>query len=341
MSLEQRHIHLRGALGAVRTELWNGREHLVVPVIALQEAAIHAVNAKNREFVPCKTLTASADRWNGHPLVVGHPTKDGRQISAHDDAVLAKHGFGFIRQAAMNGKRLGMEAMVDPARLVALKQDQLLADLRAGKNIEVSVGAFVETNDTRGTFGGRDFIGEWTTINPDHLAFLPHPGVGACSLADGCGAHRTAQAYLVTAEGMEAIVPKALTLKERILALFDSPEQAVTEEVAELVKWKVLRSTCTALGKQWDDVNRLINELIEAEDVHATGSGEIAETEIEAAKLDAIRTYCVAMSGSISALLGLTYPSLAGIEPARYADALGTLVGKRNNASDQKMIQTM
>ena len=37
---EIRALHLSGATGAVRTEMWNGREHLVVPVVALQEAAI-------------------------------------------------------------------------------------------------------------------------------------------------------------------------------------------------------------------------------------------------------------------------------------------------------------
>jgi len=92
------------------------------------------------------------------------------------------------------------------------------------------------------------------------------------------------------------------------------------------------------LGDQWDEVDRLIDELIEAEDVHATGSGEQAETEIEAAKLDAIRTHCMAMSGAIGAILSASYPA---IEPARYAEELKALVGKRNNATDQAMIQTV
>jgi hypothetical protein len=184
--------------------MWDGREHLVVPVVALQEAVIHAVNAKNAEYVPSASLTASVGKWNGHPLVVGHPVRDGRQISAHSPEVLERHGFGFIRQATMNGSRLGMEAMVDPARLTALKHDQLLADLRAGKPIEVSVGAFVTTNDKRGSYGGKQYDGEWTEINPDHLAFLPG-GHGACSIEMGCGAHRMASTYLVTAEGFEVL----------------------------------------------------------------------------------------------------------------------------------------
>lgn len=197
-----RQLHLRGALGAVRTEMWDGREHLVVPVVALQEAVIHAVNAAKPELVLASSLHASVGKWNGHPLVVGHPVRDGKQVSAHDPAVLAQHGFGFIRQATMNGTRLGMEAMVDPSRLTTLKQEQLLSDLRAGKPIEVSVGAFVTMNDKAGTHGGKNYDGEWMGIEPDHLAFLPG-GTGACSIAMGCGAHRAAS-YLVTAEAFEA-----------------------------------------------------------------------------------------------------------------------------------------
>lgn len=201
---ESRYLHLRGALGAVKTEMWEGREHLVVPCVALQEGVIHAVNAASAEFVPAAALTRSAGKWQGHPLVVGHPVKNGRQISAHDPAVLAQHGFGIVRRDYMNGPRLGIEALIDPARLEALGQQKLLTSLRAGEPIEVSVGAFVTTNDKTGRHNGRDYSGEWVDITPDHFAFLPG-GTGACSLAAGCGANRAAQTYLVTASAFEVL----------------------------------------------------------------------------------------------------------------------------------------
>lgn len=200
---EMHQLHVLGANGVAQTEMVGDREHLVVPVTALIEGVIHAVNAKTPEYVSGATLSKGHEAWNGHPLVVGHPVKDGRQISAHDPIVLEKHGFGTVRKAYMNGNRLGMEALVDPDRLEALGHQQLLADLRAGKQIEVSVGAFVTTNDKAGVHNGKEYKAEWMDIMPDHLAFLPG-GRGACSMEMGCGAHRAAM-HLVTAEGYELV----------------------------------------------------------------------------------------------------------------------------------------
>jgi hypothetical protein len=221
MSLEQRHLHLRGALGIPYVEHVDGREHLVVPVVALiGDQVIHAVNAQTPEWVPRASLEKAPESWNGHPLVLGHPVRDGKQISAHDPAVLEKHGFGTIRQSHMNGPRLGMEALVDPARLELLGQQQLLADLRAGKPIEVSVGAFVTTNGKSGQCNGKPYKSEWVDISPDHLAMLPN-GRGACSLEMGCGSGRYATMHLVTAEGFE---PLTVDEHEALKALRDIPQ---------------------------------------------------------------------------------------------------------------------
>lgn len=211
-----RNLHLRGASGTCRSETIDGREHLIVPVTALMEGVIHAVNAETPEFVSAAALTKSTDAWTGHPVVLGHPVKNGKQISAHNPEVLEQHGFGVIRQPYMNGARLGMEAVIDPDRLTALKQDQLLADLRAGKPIEVSVGAFVTTNDKADTYQGRPYKAEWLTITPDHLALLPK-GIGACSMAMGCGAHRAAMRVLES--GFELEPP---TFREKFKSLLDS-----------------------------------------------------------------------------------------------------------------------
>lgn len=197
-----RHFHLRGALGAAQTTSWKGKEHLVVPCVALMEGVIHAVNASSPEYVPFEALSKSVDKWNGHPLVVGHPVRDGKQISAYDPKVLDKH-CGFIRNAHVNGKRLGFEVLVDPERLTAMKHDQLLSDLRAGKEVEVSVGAFVSTNDKKDSHNGKAYDGQWVDIFPDHFALLPG-GRGACSLEMGCGAHRAASC-VVTAEDFKAL----------------------------------------------------------------------------------------------------------------------------------------
>ena len=184
--------YLAGTTGAVRTAMHNGREHLVVPVVALMEGVIHAINAPSAELVPLTTLSEKPERWNDRPVVLGHPTRGGRQCSANDPEIMASHAFGQVREAQIKGAKLICEAWVDPVRLETLGAQALLAKLRAGEMVDVSVGAFVSTTDEAGDWYGKKFAATWMQIQPDHLAFLPHTS-GACSLEMGCGANRAAE----------------------------------------------------------------------------------------------------------------------------------------------------
>lgn len=206
LSSQPRALHLRGATAAVRTEMIEGREHLIVPVVALMEGVIHASNSDVPEFVSAELLTRVHRAWEGHPCVVGHPNKNGRQCSAYEDGMLEGHGFGTIRLPHMNGKRFGLEAVIDPERLKTLGQLQLLSDLQEGKAVNVSVGAYVVTRPKQGIYNGKSYKAEWVEILPDHLAFLTDKN-GACSLAMGCGAHRAAMMHLITAEAIELVIP--------------------------------------------------------------------------------------------------------------------------------------
>ena len=198
-------IHLRGALGKARVEKWEGRDHLVVPIVALVEGVIHAVNAEHPEYVPLPVLQAARDSWNGMPVMLGHPMKDGKPVSANEPGIKEKFGFGVIRNSNINGTKLGMEALVDIAKLESL-HPSLLADLQIGEQVEVSVGALVRTAKKDGMHGKKKYKAQWLEISGDHLAMLPG-GVGACSGEMGCGANRTC--HLVTAEGFVE-VPEGL-----------------------------------------------------------------------------------------------------------------------------------
>lgn len=198
---EIRELHLLGATGQVHTEMLNGREHLVVPVVALMEGVIHAVNAQTPEFVPLEVLKKGAASWDGKPVTLGHPRKDGKHCSANDPTVIASHGIGFIRKSRVEGKKFLCEALIDKLRTKELHAD-MYARLLDGDSEEVSVGALVITDKTAGEFNGRAFQSSWIETSGDHLAFLPG-GRGACSLEMGCGTHRAAVAHLVTAEGFK------------------------------------------------------------------------------------------------------------------------------------------
>jgi hypothetical protein len=189
-TISQRSLHLLGALGQVRTEMVGSREHLVVPVVALMEGVIHAVNAETPEFVRVDTLERGASSWNGKPVTLGHPKKNGTQCSAQDPAIIEAHGIGTIRNARVEGKKMLCEALIDKARAKKLHPD-MYQRLAAGETEEVSVGALVVTDKVPGTFNNKPFTSSWTFAQGDHLAFLPG-GRGACSVEMGCGTHRAA-----------------------------------------------------------------------------------------------------------------------------------------------------
>lgn len=188
---EARQLHLLGALGTVRTEMFEGREHLVVPVIALMDGVIHAVNAATPERVTEATLSKAASSWNGRPITLGHPVKEGRQISANDARVIETQSFGQIFNSRMAGPKLLMDAYIDPVKAEKIGGKDLLQLLRDGKMCEVSVGAFVVTDNVAGEHNGKPFKATWLDTLGDHLAFLPN-GRGACSMTMGCGANRAA-----------------------------------------------------------------------------------------------------------------------------------------------------
>lgn len=202
-----REFMLRGALLANKghIEMYDGREHLVVPVIALMEGVIHAVNASTPEFVPRSTLVRAAHTWNGRAIMLGHPVKDGSQISANDPKVLMEHGIGTIFNTRVEGTKLLCDAWIDLEKAERLGANDMIKSLRAGEPIEVSVGAFVLTDAKSAEFNGKPYKAVWREATGDHLALLPG-GRGACSIEMGCGTCRAAQAFDVTDNGLKEIV---------------------------------------------------------------------------------------------------------------------------------------
>ncbi len=218
---EARTLHLLGATGQVRTEMVGKVEHLVVPVVALMEGVIHAVNAETPELVPLDMLVKSAESWNGKPVTLGHPKRNGKQCSAQDDGVIASVGLGTIRNSRVEGTKLLMEALIESAKAKRLDPD-MYQRLAEGGTEEVSVGALVVTNKLPGIFGTKKYMASWVAGDGDHLAFLPG-GRGACSVEMGCGTHRAAMR--VCADHLEDDVDSIID-PETLRCLRDIPQSA-------------------------------------------------------------------------------------------------------------------
>lgn len=193
----------KGDVVNTRTETYLGREWTVVPVVALVEGVIHAMNAKNAEFVPEDAYNDMTSlSWNGRPVFIGHPVDDqGRPVSGNTPEVLEALSFGQVFNVGFTDGKLTMEAWLDNERASAVPDGEaLLARIAEGKPIEISIGAFIEIDESAiGSFNGTKYQGKWITIAPDHLALLPEGDEGACSRKMGCGVRTARGAEIMAA----------------------------------------------------------------------------------------------------------------------------------------------
>lgn len=182
--LHQLTVHLQGAPS--RYESLDGRRYLVVPAVPIVAGVL------NDYLVPAEEIGAYPDAWNDLPLPIGHPTDAyGTPVSATAPAMLEASA-GRSYNATMDGPRLCTELWLDVDKCHRLGGDALevLERCAAGELIELSVAFWSEDELVTGTYQGRRYQGIRRHLRPDHIALLPH-GVGACSIADGCGAPRT------------------------------------------------------------------------------------------------------------------------------------------------------
>lgn len=183
-------MFLRYAVNAgevVHRETRNGREYLVVPVVSIQEGVLNGV------FVSADEIAKSTPGWNGRPVVIRHPEEAGRPISANDIDILAASPGAVFNSRFEDGK-LKFDAWLDVEKTQAVGGDTLAVfnALESGEMIEVSTGYFSDETDEAGIHNNQQFNHTAYDLLPDHLALLPDT-VGACSIADGCGAPRVNQ----------------------------------------------------------------------------------------------------------------------------------------------------
>ena len=201
----------------VRAENRDGRDYLVAPVVLITEG-VH-----NNIFYPAEELKKFPDAWNGRPLPLYHPQKNGTPITANSPDVIEAQAVGqvfnvnFENATDKHPARLKGEVWIDTAKLNALVEGghhdakALASMLHNNQPIEVSTGLFTDDELSAGKWNGEDYVAIARNHRPDHLALLPE-GVGACSLADGCGTPR-----VNNEEGAQTVISRISGLVKRLL----------------------------------------------------------------------------------------------------------------------------
>ena len=171
--------------GAVRRETLHGREHLVAPLTMIVPGVLEG--SKGALYYPPDEIGKNPSIWNHIPITLGHPIKNGQQVSAREPDALEKQGIGLILRTTVKNGKLIAEGWFDVERTRQVDSRTLDA-LQSGRKIELSTGLFTENEPAPpgATFNGEPYQFIARNYRPDHLAILLDQ-VGACSIQDGCG----------------------------------------------------------------------------------------------------------------------------------------------------------
>lgn len=172
--------------GNIRKEDLHGRPHYVVPVSMIVPGVLNG--SRGALLYTVEEIARNYTAWNGMPLVVYHPFKDGKAISARDPQVLNAQCIGTVLNSRVTKRGiLAAEAWIDIERCRRIDNRILIAVERKEK-IELSTGLFTKNDPAPAgaTFNGIPYDKIARRYVPDHLAILPDQ-TGACSVNDGCG----------------------------------------------------------------------------------------------------------------------------------------------------------
>lgn len=194
------------AKGEIRREKFEGREHLIVPVVmARTDVPMNGGLIRAEDMHP--------QSWNGVPVTVGHP--EGADVtlgSANSPAALEKWAVGKIFNASFDGVRLKGEAWVDVDKAEALHPG--LVDQIVSRDMDVSTGYFSDDFAEKGTLNGKEYEVIHKALKPDHLALLPNE-VGACSFEEGCGVRSNKKGTAMKVKEALRVLANALLGQER------------------------------------------------------------------------------------------------------------------------------
>ena len=138
---------------------FDGRPHLVVPVVLMVEGVHHAMQSEPL-FYSAEVLSDIPDKWNDTASLVFHPLdENGNPISANSVVIHENKVIGRLFNTTYDHPSLKSEAWIDEEK-AREHNPEFIEALERGDRIEVSTGVFVESDNKKGSWNGEDYDGE-------------------------------------------------------------------------------------------------------------------------------------------------------------------------------------
>lgn len=227
MTLHTIRANFQAAPEGVRHDVFDGHDHLVVPVVMIVECVM------NDALVPASEFGRYPQAWDGRPVPVLHPEEHGEHISANRPDVIERSTIGQIFNTRVSDGKLKSDAWINTGKAQRLGFGELIAQLEAGEMVEVSTGYFSDDEPRVGEFNGVGYNTIHRNIRPDHLALLPGE-IGACSVADGCGTrvNQNKGSFAMRVDEAWSVITKSLGLKSNCECEGDSMDIHAQAEAA-------------------------------------------------------------------------------------------------------------
>lgn len=256
----------------VRREVFEGVEHLVVPVVMIVDGVLNGALVTEAEY------GKYVESWNSRPVPVLHPERDGIPVSAAQPDIIQKNTIGVLFNVHAESGKLKGEAWLNVEKAKRLGYEALLAELAAGAIIEVSTGYFSDAENKAGEFNGETYTEIHRNIRPDHLALLPGE-IGACSVAEGCGTRvNSEKGFLMKTKTALTTLAQALGL--RVNCNCEEDPMDLLKRAEQLKANGSLTAKQFTMLQEMDEEGRtMMRALIDA--LGATTANELPEEELE------------------------------------------------------------
>lgn len=252
----------RTRVNSARTEMRDGREWLVAPVVCLVPGVL------NQELVLDDEISRYTPAWDDSPVTVYHPHDGRSHVSARSIEMLDAYAVGRLYDSRFEDGRLKGDVWLDVARLSVFGEsgEAIIRQIMDGTGCEVSTGYFRDVEDSSGVYKGKPYVTIARNIRPDHLALLPE-AEGACNWDDGCGVPRTNKKESSMTKPKDDLVINQSLAQRVIAALADA--LGLTTEVrtsARTPKFDGVESL------SWGDVDKSLSAYIAGYNKNGGGS---------------------------------------------------------------------
>jgi hypothetical protein len=232
----------------IRKETFDGRPHTVLPAIIAIDGVMNGAKVTGEE------LGKYPGSWDGRPIPLLHPQKQGEPVSANLPDVLERR-VGTVFNSKLDGDALRAEFWIDDERMDRMGETTTLSNMIEGKIVmEVSTAYFCDVIVNVGEYKGKKHEVEHRNLRPDHVALLPDE-TGACSVVDGCGVPRVNEERRFTMSKALSVIMTALGLQANCAAATNAELAADVLKIADKLK-----ANGKLTGKQYEALAEMDEE---------------------------------------------------------------------------------